>query len=331
MGSADMSIASRLPRPLFAGVSRSPFLQSLTISATVLALTTFAGAAESPKDTQTSSAIDVRVDNGLLELDVKEARLSDVLRAVAKEARIELSLRGNLDRPISRSFAGVPINRALRLLIGRTPHIIIQRSDQNETESSRLVELRVFGQGQGQSGLKRIDAREEKPPKAPKAPAVEPKAPSEEQILAQLKEPNRARRFQAIGLTTKIDGETAGRILQQVVADDENPAVRAYAIRTLTGLGSQMSLPALEEGLLDQDRAVRLEAIRAIARIDDDRAARSLERLIFDDPDPHIRRFAVQAIGLRRDESTRLILERAAQDPDAGVRKMVAHTLVKWQ
>ena len=287
--------------------------------------------ASSVEDLPSRGAIEVRIEDGLLELDVKDAPLADVLRVIAEEAGFDLFVTGELAATVQRSFTRVPLHKGIRLLIGRTPHVMIQKPRQDAEESFAMLKLRVYGTGKGRTHHGKARRGPAPEPKQPGPPAARPGQPSEEQILAQLKNPNRSKRFQAIGLTTKIGDDVASRILQQVVTEDEHPAVRAYAIRTLTGLTSDMSLPTLEMGLQDQDRAVRLEAIRAIGRIDDERAVRNLERLLFDDPDPQIRRFAVQAIGARRDENARSILERAAQDPDSGVRKMVAHTLIKWR
>ena len=292
----------------------------------------FGAAAADLRSSDPQSGIQVKIESGLLTLDVDGAPLSEVLRSISEQAGFKLLLKGDLNRPTSLAFSNLPLHRALRRVLGRTPYLTVQDPNSSSSENGSLLEVRVYGAGQGQSRAPVIEQRH-KAPKDGSDPA--PQAPSktkEDMIIAKLGHSDRAARILAVRMTGELQNDAASQILQRVLSEDRDATVKSYAIRMLRSLAieEQTSIEVLQYGLEDEERVVRLEAVRALSRIHDERALGSLEQVVLQDPDPQIRRFAVQALGARKSETARSILEKASEDADPIVRRIVKFSLEKW-
>ena len=68
--------------------------------------------------------IDVTVEDGVLSVHVRDARLEDVLRVIAERADLRLRLAGDLGRPITAWFT-LRLEEGLRQLVGDTSIITI--------------------------------------------------------------------------------------------------------------------------------------------------------------------------------------------------------------
>ena len=124
--------------------------------------------------------------------------------------------------------------------------------------------------------------------------------------------------------------ETAASALTQIVAQDADPTVRAKAMAALGKLGKAESARALSMALTDQDALVRVQAARALGRVEGDQATPALGGVLMGDSDPRVRREAARVLGALRSEEARWSLEAAALDADQSVRRAVASALAKW-
>ncbi len=61
----------------------------------------------------TPASIAVHMERGLLSVDARDAPLGDVLEAIAKQADFRLDSKGDLDIPVTWSFAGVPVDKGV--------------------------------------------------------------------------------------------------------------------------------------------------------------------------------------------------------------------------
>src|SRR3989304_1496538 len=87
---------------------------------------------------------------------------------------------------------------------------------------------------------------------------------------------------------------------------------------------------ALSRALMDQDPSVRIQAARALGRVESDQVTPALAGVLTGDPDPRVRREAVRTLATLGTEQARWSLEAAASDPDTSVRRSVASALAKW-
>ncbi len=69
--------------------------------------------------TESASGLDISLENGRLTMNVRDASLSRVLRVIAAKGGFALDIAGQLDSKVSASFENIPIERALRRIVGR--------------------------------------------------------------------------------------------------------------------------------------------------------------------------------------------------------------------
>ena len=93
---------------------------------------------------QTGAALDIALKDGRLTMNVKDASLSKVLREIATKGDFALDIAGELDSKVSASFESVPIERALRRIVGRSSYIIELAPPTGADVPRRIGKLSVF-------------------------------------------------------------------------------------------------------------------------------------------------------------------------------------------
>ena len=93
---------------------------------------------------QTGGALDIALEDGRLTMNVKDASLSKVLRDIATKGDFALDIAGELDSKVSASFEKVPIEKALRRIVGRSSYIIELAPPTGAGGPRRIGKLSVF-------------------------------------------------------------------------------------------------------------------------------------------------------------------------------------------
>jgi hypothetical protein len=112
---------------------------------------------------QTGAALDIALTDGRLTMNVKDASLSKVLRDIANKGDFALDIAGELDSKVSASFEDVPIERALRRIVGRSSYIIELAPPTATGAPRRIGKLSVFAR----STPARVDTTSKPRPKKP--------------------------------------------------------------------------------------------------------------------------------------------------------------------
>ena len=97
--------------------------------------------------TESASELDISLVDGRLTMNVRDASLSRVLRAVAAEGGFALDMVGQLDSTVSQSFENIPIERAVRRIVGRWSYIIELAQSTGADAPRRIGKLYVFARG----------------------------------------------------------------------------------------------------------------------------------------------------------------------------------------
>ncbi len=97
--------------------------------------------------TGSASGLDISLEDGRLTMDVRDASLSQVLRMIAAKGGFALDIAGQLDSKVSASFENVPIERALRRIVGRSSYIIELTQSTGAGAPRRIGKLYVFARG----------------------------------------------------------------------------------------------------------------------------------------------------------------------------------------
>ncbi len=91
-----------------------------------------------------SSEMHVAIEHGLLALAVRDTPLADVLRAIGEEAGFKVAIHNDLSIRVTKSFAGVRLDKAIRRLVGDITMVMIYAPSRDEAEPGRLTEIRLY-------------------------------------------------------------------------------------------------------------------------------------------------------------------------------------------
>ncbi|MFQ5828837.1 MAG: HEAT repeat domain-containing protein [Candidatus Methylomirabilia bacterium] len=248
-----------------------------------------------------AAAIDVVVEDGLLTVDVRDVALADVLRAIGEQAGLKVSIRGDITTRVTRSFTDVPLEEGIRRLARGHSVALFHDAPQGETEAGPLTEVWVMESSPGQAVRTRVDPRE------------------------------RATQLRTVRALARRRDEAAGAELSRILSQAADPIVRSRAAAALGQMGSAQAATALTTALSDQAPAVRIQAVRALRRVEGERAIQALRGVLTGDRDPRVRRVAARALGALSSNEARWALEAASSDPDESVRREVTRALARWQ
>ncbi len=267
-----------------------------------------------------ASEIEVAIEQGLVTLVARNVPLADVFRVIGDEAGFKVIVRGDLTTPITRSFAGVPLEKAIRRLVGDTTMVMIYAPSRGGAGPGPLAELRLYS------------ARG--PLVAQTQAAPEREALTENLHLPDLAEQKQLARLQEVQwLALRKDDSATGTLVQIVADRDEDLIVRERAVEALgDDLRGEQAAATLASAAAGEDTSVRIQAIRALSKIGDEAATEALREVLTGGIDPEARRSAAWVLGTLRSESARFVLEAAvATDPDEGVRDLAASALAGWE
>jgi HEAT repeat protein len=113
--------------------------------------------------------------------------------------------------------------------------------------------------------------------------------------------------------------------------DDPDPAVRQSAAASLGNLGVDALLDAMTDAVLDSDHSVRVTAFQTLEDMHGFAAIWDVGERVVGDPDPRIRRRALELITYGGAENAFDHLTRALRDPDPGVSELALALLAEFE
>jgi hypothetical protein len=286
---------------------------SLILQIVLLGSVTQAGVAPPyAADRSRDSAGRVTVAEGLLTVQVVDAPLEEVLRAVARESGVTISLETPVPGKRTDSFRALPLDEGLRRLLrganftffygvyGRTA------PDGGGSSEATLRQVRVFAVP-GNAAL----------PELPRVRASVARRRGQAQTPAA----KHSRSWR--------DDERAVEALSAVLAEDEDGQRRADAAAALGRTWSPDAVDPLSEAILDdEDSAVRRAAGEALGRTWSDDAVDPLALALLGDEDPIVREEAALALGETwSDAAVEPLTEALLEDPHWSVRDRAARAL----
>src|SRR5574341_1079877 len=200
---------------------------------------------------------------GRLSVETRGAALGEVLAEVQKKSGIKFRVRTTLPTDaISTSFRNVPVETAIRRLLGRDFDLVWFY-----TAPKRGLGKRVGGLG-AEGSVRR-----------------QPKPGDSADLKARLT------------AIENLSDEKAAKALPPLLSalSDNDARVRAAAAEALGELGGPSAVPALRAGLKDPDSEVREAGVDALGDIGGPEAERVLRQALAD-PDEDVRDAAVAAL-----------------------------------
>ena len=228
----------------------------------VLALDGGSILADAAKVEPPTPTIEVIVREGLLTVNARDAPLADVLRVIGEKAGFTVIIKGNLSTPVTSSFAGVPLDKAIRRLVGENSWIMTYGPSDADGRVSAPLELQVRARDKGTAAVMQSTAIKSNMATRESSPAS-----LKDSILKDLARPDRAARMRAIGMLGRLKDEDTIDVLARVLLEDQDPSVRRQAVITLGRIGGDRAIEILDEvSLSDPDDMVREAAASALAR-----------------------------------------------------------------
>jgi len=245
------------------------------------------------------------------------------LRAIAEQAALRVTIYGGGTVLVSDSFADIPLDHGIKRLVHGNGLVLIYASSGGTPGASILTDVQVYEAAPVEREQIIVAVTE-------KAPA--PAEPPVNWVSQALAHPDRSARLLAMQALARQGDQAAAATLGQLLAQDADPIVRGKAAAALAEVGGAEAAAWLPTGVTDEDPWVRIQAVRAFGKVEDDRAAQVLGGVLMDDPDPRVRRKAAPVLAALHNEEARLALQAAAlSDPDQAVRQVVASVLARQE
>ena len=255
------------------------WLRNVLVVATLLASAHAPMAAE---QSTTASVIDVKVRNGLLTVNLRDAPLADVLLAIGEQAGFRVLVRGDAKTTVTRSFSDVPLARGVQRLLEHASSWLMSH------DGDALVKVRLY--------IWTVSLTDDHDTRLQfvRKIARQPHASATEGLILLVtgdRDPL-IRRIAAIALG-KVKGERSYLALASL-AEDEDSSVRRWAIQGLGMIGGEQAVRTVGGALLeDPDPSIRRSAARTLATMRND-AGMDFLYAAQSDRDPGVRQ-AVEA------------------------------------
>ena len=260
------------------------------------------------------ATMEVSLREGLLSANIREAPVAAVLNAIGEEAGFRVVIRGDLDVPISWSFAEVSLEKALRRLLQNTNSALLYDSRRGGG-TIRLVKVIAWpGHGDAADYAARV-ARKIRSDRSPLG------GPNDDLYA----------RLGAVRKLAEQPHANAAEDLALALFEDEDPVVRRIAATGLGKIGGEPALAGLTAALYDEDNWVRRRAILGLRHIGGDSAVWALGETLRDDPNPEVRQAAANTLGWMGSEEAFGALESAQSDLDFAVRHAVAAAIARLE
>jgi len=254
----------------------------------------FAGATES------TDALSVQFDDGLVSVSASSVPVRDVIEAIADQAGLRLVEQVELDRQVTLDIDRQSLPGALALLLENDSYTLYQAMPSTDNDADVIPgTLWVFAEG---TSL------------APAATIF---------YEAVLYQGTFREKKEAIRELRRLGTPAAVQALSLALGD-EDARVRDASLSALSHIGGDEALAAIASAAQDSDPRARGEAAAALGSGDSETSARYLT-MALDDPDPRVRMAVIESLadvpfGTVPNQLTVATLTRALQDEDPEVR-----------
>ena len=267
------------------------------------------------------------LQKGFLSVDIDNARLEDVLKAIARQRGFKrLKVQGNaaLVNKISIRFQNLPLDQGIqRILRGRSYSLIYAQPkwDRGKAISTTLEEVRIFGVGKGEQSFG-FDSLEGK--------GSVPRTTLKGLIQQALYGEDAMTRVKAIVALAETGDSAAIAAIEQALLEDAEQDVRETALEALVHLGPDHAVGPLARALAGEKSAgFREEIIQALAWLKDERAIEPLARVLREDDDSELRESALVAMMQLGGDKVIDPLASAIKNKDSNVRELAFFALAE--
>lgn len=263
-----------------------------------------AGNEEAAAPATPSAPLTVKVDQGLVSVDVRDALLADVLRAVGEQAAVEVTIHSGGETHVTQSFADIGLEEAIQRLAQGHDVVLIYGSPKGPTGHGRLVAIRVYEASKPGGPAAAVDPRQR-----------DAQVQTMRDLIGQASQ-------QQPGALASLAG---------MLASSPDPVIRRGVAAALGRLRGAEAVAALTAGLGDQDPSVRSAVVSSLGLLNDETVAPAVAQVLARDPDAAVRRAAAWALATLPGEAAHRGLQAATSDADTSVRQAAVAALSRWE
>ena len=250
--------------------------------------------------TESTVAMSVSFENGLVSVSASSVPVRDVIEAIADQAGLRLVEQVELDQQVTLDIDRQPLPDALAVLLENDSYTLFQAIPSTDNDADVIPgTLWVFSEG---TSL------------APAATVF---------YEAVLYQGTYREKKEAIRELRRLGTPAAVQALSLALGD-EDARIRDTALSAVSRIGSDEALAAIASAAQDSDPRVRGNAAAALASGDSETSAQYLA-MALDDPDSRVRMAVIESLadvpfGAVPSELAVATLSRALEDEDPEVR-----------
>lgn len=202
-------------------------------------------------ETAAPAKVDVTVEDGVLSVDLRNARFEDILRAIAERTGLRFRLTGDLESSVTAWFA-LPVAEGIRQLVGDNGLIMIYEPARRQPGQSELTDILVYGAPDG-----RVVMIE---------PAV--RTSSLDRVYGGFDRVDPMNKLRTVRELYGVDDEAAVEGFALVPARETDQKFRKLAVfGPGESRGAKALAALLPPALGDKDRSIRFQAIHGVSKI----------------------------------------------------------------
>ncbi len=274
----------------------------------------------------TPSSISVHVERGFLSVEARAAPLGDVLEAIATQAEFLLDTKGDLDTPVTWSFADVPVDKGVQRLLHKISSVMVYARVQ-DSGAEPLAKVTTLRRNVDLAAGNLQVARTIPTPQTQQAAKAEG---LQQQPTVSLDD-DREDRLRAVRRLIRKPNATSVKVLALLASQDDDPVIRRIAAIGLGKLRVPEAKAALREALSDEDSLVRRRAIQGLGKTWGKAAIEPLSIALVEDAEPSVQRQAALRLGRIFSEAAYQVLDAARFDRDLSVRQAVLAGLARLE
>jgi HEAT repeat protein len=234
-------------------------------AATLLVASVASAAPESPRTTGATlnaRGAEVIVQSGWLSVRVHQTRLEEVLKAVAREAGLEIALYGAFDAPVTETFANLPLDEGIRRLCRGHSIVMVYDGPAGGEPGSALSKVGVLSSSSDPRVADRAIQDVQRNAGHAEAGAPLPRPPDLTLALRLGPPDSRTKIIDALVAEQGVDAVV--RILREAATRDPDFQIRRSATEALGSMVGPDALEAIRAALNDRSATVRSAANLAL-------------------------------------------------------------------
>uniref|UniRef100_UPI004056A909 HEAT repeat domain-containing protein n=1 Tax=Candidatus Electronema sp. TaxID=2698783 RepID=UPI004056A909 len=260
-----------------------------------------------------AAASAVAVEDNLLSLRVRNMPLKELLRQVAAQAGMKITVHGPAELPVSAEFSRAALEDGLKRIAPDFNIVFTYGAEKKGQEKPKVEKIVLHSKTAAPGNAPPLVlSAASAPPPPPAAPKPRPPVPSgpppvddepeeeehsPEYFAKLMKNPDAALREEALGYFAGVEDSGGIAQVSEMLINDSSEDIRRTAAEVLADLGGKQAVPALGKALADKSSEVRSMAVYSLGQIGGPEAV-ALIKTAMNDANEEVRNAATDSLGM---------------------------------